>query len=298
MSARRFLSQFLKDPPPAFAFELSEAGIAVARQGRPPRIGFQPLEPEVIAVSALGDNVLRPDELAARVRALAGTRESRKRHDAVLILPDASVRVVVIDFDAFPSDPAEQLSLIRFRIKKGLPFDLDSAALSYHPQATSGKKVDVVVAVAPLEIVARYEAAFRANGLEAGLVTTSTLAALELVRDGAVAVLIKLSGRFLTISVLEQGTLKLLRSIELAEVSPAEVIAPLYPTFAYVEDQLAARPQKVLVCGFGALSEEYCQQLEGELEVPVERVRSRFGTPDAHNAGLLGYLESVEASPA
>ncbi len=298
MSARKLLSRLLKDPPPAFAFELSEAGIAVARQGRPPQIRFQPLAPEVISASPTRDNILKPDELAAQVRALAGAKESRKRHEAVLILPDASARVLVIDFDAFPSEPHEQLSLVRFRIKKGLPFDMESAALSYWPQAGSGngKRVDVVVAVAPIEIIARYEAPFRASGLHPGLVTTSTLAALELVRDAAVSIMVKLSSRFLTISVLDRGVLKLLRSIELAEVSTAELIAPLHPTFAYAEDQLSARPEKILICGFGTAGEEIRLAFERELDVPVEMLQSRFGTPQAHNAGLLGYLESVEES--
>ncbi|MEK7404455.1 MAG: hypothetical protein AAB225_05055 [Acidobacteriota bacterium] len=297
MTALNFISRLLKAPPPALVFELSEAGIAVARPGRPPQVGFQPLEAEVISVSPLRDNILRQDELAACVRTLAGTRETRKRHEAAVILPDASVRVLVLDFDTFPSDPEEQQPLVRFRIKKGLPFDLDSAALSYAPQAAgSGKRVDVVVAVAPLEILARYEAPFRASGLRPGLLTTSTLAALELMRDGAVSLLVKLSGRCLTISVLERGVLKLLRAIELAEASSAEVIAPLHPTFAYVEDQLSARPQRVDLCGFGTSTEALCQQLEREFEVTAEPVRSRLGAPEAHNAGLLGYLESLEES--
>lgn len=288
------LHRLLQDPPPAFAFELSEAGIAMARTGRPPRLTFEPLEPGVLSISPLRDNVLEAEKLAAHVRALAGVREGRKRREAVLILPDASVRVLVLDFDSFPSDPGEQFSLVRFRIKKGLPFDLDAAALSYAPQPGNGKRVDVVAAVAPLEIVARYEAPLRACGLAPGLVTTSTLAALELVREQGVAVLLKLSGRFLTISVLERGALKLLRAIELAELSFGEILAPLYPTVAYAEDQLGARPQKVLLAGFGPTAGDYASVLEQELGATVEPLVSRYGAVESYNAGLLGWLESLE----
>lgn len=294
----RLLKRLLKDPPPAFAFELSEAGIALARPGRPPRLAFQPLPPGVLSVSPLADNVLGAEELAAQVRALAAPGESRKRPEAALILPDAAVRVLVLDFDAFPSAPAEQLSLVRFRIKKGLPFDLDSAALSYAPQAGNGKRVDVVAAVAPLEIVARYEAPFRSSGLAPGLVTTSTLAALELVRETAVSVLIKLSGRFLTISVLERASLKLLRSIELAEWSLAEILAPLYPTVAYVEDHLGTRPERLLLCGFQDATEQVRLALERELDAAAVPLVSRFGQVEAHNAGLLGWLEWLETEGA
>lgn len=290
----RALAKWFRDPPPAFAFELSETHLTAARPGAPPQIAFRRLPPGVLAVSPLQDNVLRPEELAAEVRALAGLGESRKRRDAVLILPDASVRVLVLDFDAFPNDAAEQLSLVRFRIKKGLPFDLDSAVLSYAPQGGNSGRVDVVVAVAPLEIVARYEAALRACGLNPGWVTTSTLAALELLRESGVAVLVKLSGRFLTISVVADGRLKLLRAIELGAVAEEEILAPLYPTMAYVEDQLGARVERLLLCGFGEATTDFARELERQLSVPTAAVRSRFKEVEQHDAGVLGWLESLE----
>jgi len=288
------LLRWLRDPPPALGFELSEEGIAAAQITRPPRILFRALRAGVLSVSPLRDNVLDADELASQIRAVAGGRETRKRHDAVLILPDASVRVIVLDFDSFPSTPSEQLALIRFRIRKGLPFDLDSAALSYAVQASDGKRVDVVVAAAPLEIIARYEAALRACGLVPGLVTTSTLAALELVRENTTAVLMKLSGRFLTISILEGDRLRLLRWIELSQISREEILEPLYPTLAYAEDQLGTRASKVWLCGFGAMTDRLRLDLEREPGMPCEPLRSRWAEVEAYNAGLLGWLESVE----
>lgn len=288
------LRRWLRDPPPALAFEVSEEGIAMARPGRPPRIAFQPLRPGVLAVSPLRDNVQDAEELAARIRALAGPRETRRRHDAVLILPDASVRVVVLDFDSFPAAASEQAALVRFRIRKGVPFDLDSAVISYAAQPANGKRVEVVVAAAPLEIVARYEAPLRACGLAPGLVTTSTLAALELVREPGAAVLMKLSGRFLTISIVQSGRLRLLRWMELGELSREEILGPLFPTLAYAEDELGARAGRILLCGFGSLAESLRQEIEREVSAPCEPLRSRFGEVQSFNAGLLGWLESVE----
>lgn len=292
----KFVSRLIADPPPALAFEISEAGIAVARTSRPAQMAFRPLEPDVISVSPVKDNILRLEALTAQVKAAASAgAPGKKRQQAAVILPDCSVRVSVLDFDSFPSDAAQQLSLVRFRVRKTLPFDVEGASLSYFAQPHNGnKKLDVVVAVAPLEIVARYEAPFRAAGLQTGVVTTSTLASLSLVRDAGLAVLVKLSGRMLTISVLKHGVLKLLRSIELAEISVAEVLGHLYPTFAYTEDQLSAKPDKIVLCGFGAETDAAAAQFERELAVPVDRLRSRYGTPDQVNAGLMGYLESIE----
>ena len=57
-----------------------------------------------------------------------------------MILPDYAARVTVLDFDAFPSVAEEQASLVRFRVKKTIPFDIDSAAVSYFPQTVAGQK--------------------------------------------------------------------------------------------------------------------------------------------------------------
>src|SRR5664279_4487868 len=102
------LKSLLQEAPPAMAFEISEAGIAAA------------------------------------VRSLAGTQAARKRRDIALILPDFSARISVLDFDSFPKDPKEQASLVRFRLKRSVPFDVESAAMSYWAQNGEKGKTDVV----------------------------------------------------------------------------------------------------------------------------------------------------------
>jgi type IV pilus assembly protein PilM len=292
------LGSLLKDPPPAWAFELSEAGVAAAPVGRTPKISFAPIEKDVISVSPVRDNVLRLEAVAAQVRAVAPVDGGRRRRRAALILPDYAVRVTVLDFDDFPADPKEQASLVRFRMKRSVPFDVDSAALSFHPQRDGGdgKHVDVAVAIAPREIVARYEAPFRMAGFHVGWVTTSTLAAVELVAPAGLKVLAKRAGRILSLAVLAGGTLKLIRSIELSEFSANEIAGHLHPTLAYVEDQLAAIPDEVLLCGFGEDSEAARSWLESELQIRVATLVTPQGEPGEYSAGLAGYLESLKES--
>jgi type IV pilus assembly protein PilM len=293
------LTSLLKDPPPEYLFELSEAGIAFARNGKRRHIGFLPLEPGVLAVSPLRDNIQQPDALAAQVRSLASDSSARKRRRAALVLPDYCGRVTVLDFDAFPSEPAEQLSLVRFRIRKTVPFDVESAVVQYYVQPRDGKRLDVVVGVIAMEIVARYEAPFRAAGFQPGLVITSTLATLGMMprpddaRHG-IRLLAKLTGRVLTVSVLEGAALKVIRCVELAEVSSPEINSILYPTMVYVEDELAARPAVLLLCGFEVLGSQARAAWEAELGLPVELLQSRYGAPGQHRAGLLGLVESLE----
>jgi hypothetical protein len=103
-----------------------------------------------------------------------------------------------------------------------------------------------------------------------------------------VIVVAKLAGHVLTQMVLKDGVLKLIRCLESAEVA-----ADLYPTFAYVEDQLGAKASQLVLCGFGEAGETYQRLFEGELGIPVEQIRSPLGAPGENNAGLLGYLAAA-----
>jgi len=275
------------------AFEISEAGIAAARIESRADLEFRPFKPGALSISPLKENIADPDEFAFAVRALAATQPSKKRKDVALILPDYSARLVVLDFDSFPSDPKEQLALVRFRLKRAVPFDVETAAIGYWAQPAENRKTAVLAAVASLEIVSRYEAPFRAAGMLPVLVTLSSLAALELAPDGGLTVLAKITGRVLSLMVRDKGAVEMARCVELPSAELEDVEAVLIPTFVYVEDNLGARPGKLALCGFGTRTEDAARRFQQELGVETEPLRSPLGAPGENNAGLLGYLRSI-----
>jgi type IV pilus assembly protein PilM len=287
MSILQTITRLVKDPPPEHAFEISEAGISYAHGTR---TGFEAFEPGTILVTPSADNIIRPELVSDMIGHIAPANGNRRRQ-ATLILPDYAARVTVLDFDSFPTVAAEQLPLVKFRIKKTIPFDIESAAVSYYVQPTSlvkpgSKKVEVLAVTMAFDIVARYEALFRAQGFHTGEVTTSSLAALNLYRGEGISVVAKLSGHVLTVTVISGGTIKLFRCVTLEGSGDDEILAVLHPTFAYVEDELASPVKKLILCGFknGAPIGLSCE---------TEILRSQLGTPGEYNAGLLGYLESV-----
>lgn len=278
------LTRLLQEPPPSHVFEVSEGGIAFSNAGQ---IGFRPFEEGVLAISPARDNLQKPDSFAAHVGAMLP--RSAKRRGAALILPDYAARVQVLDFDSFPSNADEQLSLIKFRVKKTVPFDIDSAVVSYHAQPSARKKIDVVAATMALEIVARYEAPFRNANYQPGLITTSSLAALNLAPPVGLSIIAKLSGKVLNVMAQDGQHLRLARTVELEQGHVDEILAVLHPTIAFVEDELSSPPEKLLWIGHAADRE----QLQRELGIPVEQVQSRYGQPGEFNAGLLGYLQGA-----
>src|SRR5580700_767106 len=265
MSFLNQITRLVKDPPPSHLFELSEAGLAFA-QGT--TTGFEAFEPGTLVASPVEDNILRGDAILSTIQRLMPSNAGKKRRGAAVILPDYAARVTVLDFDAFPTIAEEQASLVRFRVKKTIPFDIDSAAVSYFPQTVAGqKRVEVVAVTVALEVIARYEAVFRSAGYHPGVVTTSTLAALNLHKGDGVAVLAKLSGRALTVAVIASGALKLFRCVSVEDSSPGEameeIMAVLHPTFAYVEDELKQPVGKMILCG---VPEEVAARLKCESE--------------------------------
>jgi type IV pilus assembly protein PilM len=286
------LASLLQDPPPTHAFELSEAGIAFAPVSQPALARFSSWEPGVLLVSPLHDNIQQPQVLVDRIRSLAPANGNRKRRAAV-ILPDYCARVAVLDFDTFPSDFEEQQALVRFRLKKSVPFEVDTAMVSYVEQPRVGAKVEVLAAVISSDIVVQYEAPFRAAGFHPGLVTTSSLAALNLLAPDGITLLVKLSGRVLSVLVLQDNAVNLARCVEMEGGRLDDIESVLHPTIAYIEDELKGRPKQIWLAGFGPEMEEMGPRWEKEWGVAVQAIRSRFGSPEKGNAGLLGYLESV-----
>lgn len=303
MSFLHKLRAFVSEPPPDFVFEVSGAGIAWTRPAQPADIQWAPLPQGTVIVSPLENSVREPDIYAAAVRSLvAGPDGKGRSRRAALILPDYCARVAVVDFDTFPADPQEQLQLARFRVKRVVPFDIESAIVVCHPQTRAGsaKKIDVVVAVVNMEVASHLEAPFRAAGLQCGYVTVSALSALALSggdadESASPVVVAKLSGDVLAVSLIEGRTLRMYRCVQLHGGSAQEATNVLATTFAFAEDELGARPKVLRQCGVPHEHEALLQQWSHEFELPVTSLRSRFGAPGAYNAGLHGYLEMTEA---
>lgn len=289
MSLLSSIQSLLKDPPPEFAFEISANGIAMSRTRGAATVQFAPLAEGVVVPSPIKENIVDVAAFTAAVRKLV---PAGGRRTAALILPDNAMRLTVLEFETLPEKEEERIALVRFRLKKTVPFDVETASVSYHVQA--GNKV--VVAVAPAEIIAQYEAPFRAAGLQPGVVTPAALSLLELLpATGSYLVAHQNSGA-LAVLVVSNGILTLSRSLELNSETASdpldEIVSDLYATSVYVEDQAGARPDRLYLAGFGAESKLFLARLSAELNLQVDLVAEE-------HPGLAGFLQSVTpAKPA
>ncbi len=75
-------------------------------------------------------NLRAPEAVAAAIRSALDEVSPRTRA-VTLVLPDTLVRVFVLDFDSLPAKAAEAVPVVRFRLRKMVPFDVEHAGVSY-----------------------------------------------------------------------------------------------------------------------------------------------------------------------
>jgi type IV pilus assembly protein PilM len=279
--------------------DLTPEGVLAAAlpgKGQAPVYAFQTLTAGAI-VPGIGEaNVRSAERVADAVRSVLEQVNPRGRAVTVVV-PDSAVRVFILDFDTLPAHAAEAYTVLRFRLRKMLPFDVEHAGLSYQVLTQSKNEVKVLVAVAPAAILAEYEGVVRAAGYEPGAVLPSSLAALATVDSMGAVLMANLTGQYLTTAIANGSDLLLYRTVDLPEdpeLQRAEVRRGIAVAAAFYEDKLGVRPQTVHLAGSygsGAFSE-----LLGDEEVKVELLVERpetgivttMGNPSV--AGICGAL--------
>src|SRR4029077_131684 len=135
------------------------------------------LDREMVRPSLCAGNITNASVLGETIASALSAVGGRKR-DVVAVIPDAAVRVLLLDFDTLPEKTTEAEPIIRFRLRKSVPFDADQAALSFQSYRKEGS-VKVLAAVTPREVRDEYESVFRNSGYEPGYLLPSTLAVLQ-----------------------------------------------------------------------------------------------------------------------
>lgn len=297
----RWLGSLWRTPVPTVGCEISHTGISIARWSRRSdsldTAAWKPIPSGAVEASPLRDNIQKPDDVQkAFAEALSSlgispsAASARKTHtDAVLVIPDQAARLFVLNFETFPDKMSESLPLVKWRLKKSLPFDIESAAISYFVQR-SGAELQVIAVATPQWVVGQYEAVAQQFGLRPRSVILSTLASLGLIGDGddssplliaeadgqaagTTGVLIaKYSPPWFTTAILQRGTLRLFRTVALAAgddgaLSPADVLSSIYPSIAYFQDNFQGSVARAYLCGLGEDSESIAAALEQELHL-------------------------------
>ena len=284
---------------PPVAVELSPQGVLAAASpgaGKPPVYAFEPLPHGALVPGISEPNLRAPEAVANAMRAALGQLSPRTR-SVTVVVPDTVVRVFVLDFDSLPAKAAEAIPILRFRLRKMVPFDVEHAGVSYQILLETKTECKVLAAVLPGPVLAEYEAVVRRAGFETGSVLPTSLAALGAIDSTDPVLIANLSALALTTAITHGQDLLLYRTLDLPE-EPAqrlqEVQRGVSVAAAYFEDKLGARPQ-VLYYADESDSQFFADWLDNPDRIvdelaPLHKTGAAETLNNASIAGAIGAL--------
>jgi hypothetical protein len=294
-------------PHTAVAVELAPDRVAAARWSRTGSLdgyAVESLPAGALVPSAVEANLVNVAAVKAAVTTVCDRLRSRDE-DVALILPDTVIRVFVQHFEEFPRSEAEAEPMLRWKLKKSVPFEADETLISYMRQAPRESGIDVVTALARLRIIREYESLVEGIGLRPGVVMSASLAAISLLEDDKPTLLARVSGSALTTAIVRRGVLCGYRCTELpaqgAKLTPQMLLEEVFPVAAYYQDTWQEAIQSVRVAGFGSRLAEFVRALEDEFRCEVrsllhaavqdERIKEDARPlADRELEGLIGWM--------
>jgi len=135
--------------------------------------------------------------LAESVRMLVA-RAARPIREATVVLPDAWARSMVIELGELPEEPGARLEVLRFRLKRMVPYRVEDLRIEAVPLAAQGAgesgapgggEAEALrfVTMANATVCETIEEAFARCGIRIGQLSGATLSTLQALNRGALA---------------------------------------------------------------------------------------------------------------
>ncbi len=203
---------------------------------------IKPLEIGTVVPSVLSVNITNPTAVASAVRQVI-TKYKKLPKRIALILPDAVAKVTLLTFDTVPERENDLRQLIKAKMQKSAPFNLDDSQLSYRECGRSREtQARFLAVVIQKSVLGEYEAACDTLGLKVGCVD---LTSFNLINAALYTSPDKQQGDWMLVhTACDYNTVAILRDTQLLFYR-TQVVEPnhslddfLYQTRMYYEDRL------------------------------------------------------------
>ena len=188
-----------------------------------------------------------------------------KGSEVVVVVPDETARISFLTVENPSKNVEEQKTFIRWKLKKTVPFDADTAQVAYSTLGPhgGGPSVDMLVALSPRAVVQEYETLFDSMDVHAGMVLPSTLAALNLLPAPAGDTLfVKVAPDCITTTIFQNRRVQFYR-----RVTDLSLYDAVYPTVMYYQDKLSGKGlEHLVVCNY-----------DSDLRAPLEEINAKLG---------------------
>ena len=241
--------RFLDPEPPLAAVEVRAGSLGVVRVVRDKRASSLgaaaslELPAGTLKLSMAERNIIEPEAFKQTLRAVLERAGVLGDGRIGLVLPDPVARVALLPAaEVRARGRAEREELIRFRLKKAVPFDIREAHLSFREVGAPGQEPTFLVVAILRSILDEYEGACRALGVEPGLVQLTGLAILDAVEESrppADRVLVNWDEGYISILVSRFGAPALARTLTGVSASdPEQVMREATQTILYYRERL------------------------------------------------------------
>ena len=287
-------------PRPRVACEVSADRVVAARATESAQtleaVQSQALPAGTVTPGLQHANIASRETLVTAVRESLAPVAGRSR-DVTLIIPDASTRILLLDFDTLPEKPQDADAVVRFRLKKSLPFDIDESSVSFDRQAAD-EGIRVVAAVTPKSVLEEYESVVRDAGYNPGAVLPSMIAALGVVDASRPTMVIKVEPGTTTFAIVDQNQLLLYRALENGgtAVTGESLVDDVNTSLVYFEDRHGISVDRVLVTGVQsaqALQAAFSVSSNIHLEELISGSMAGAGAGNMARAALAGVVGAL-----
>lgn len=251
----------------------------LAMRGQQPVVrscDVETLPPGAVVASLTAPNIVGRQTVIEALGAALRRLDIKPRR-ALLVVPDPMARVSLVRFERVPARADDLEQLLRWQLKKSLPFPVEEASLTAVPSSRSGDGREFLVVVAKRATVRQYEDVCEAVGAEVGVVDLATLCLVNVFLAGHQApagdwLLVHLQPTYTSMAIMRGPDVIFFRS---RAADDEETLADVvHQTAMYYQDRLAGQGfVRVLLGGMERAPGDVDQarrSLDERLGVPVE----------------------------
>lgn len=294
------VSTLFRPSRPSVALDIGASRVVALRlgAGSPPAASYavEALPAGAVVPGLVTSNIVDEAAVAQAVtRALDALDRPRR---LALVVPDAAAKVSMIRFEKVPASAHDLEALIRWQMRKSVPFRVDEAQVTWaegQALATGGR--EFVVAVARREIIEQYEKVASQAGAHVGLVDLATfnLVNLVLAQDAPDDwLLVHVAADSTTLAIVRRGQVIFYRQRGAdADESLDDLV---HQSAMYYEDRLAGRGFGRVYLSGAASGPEGAAAADRLRRMLADRLQAKVDAIDLGRAATL--TDRISAGPA
>jgi len=262
-------------------------------------VDAEPLAAGTLDINPLKPNIQTIDRIAEPLRAI-WARNRYRSAKVCLLLQDRAALVFTVPLEQMPGNRDECLDLIRFKLRKSVPFRIEESRISFFDAAGNADHPahTVWAVVINQQVLQQYEQLVESSiGADCGLVDLCTfnlmnLAHSEVKKDGrseSDLLYVNLNRDYISIAITQSGKLMFFRCRPLDRQHELidEALAEIHPTTMFYVDKLEGKGlNKVFVYSVED-ADEFSSRLQTTLGLQTEVLSPQKTPSNVNTAGRL-----------